>query len=333
MLISWPCSEVAEAPGDQTEIGEHSTKTRLWVTFTGRMLSVAIALEPPAQAASAVEAVAQSCERAIGAGRCRVAEDVPSASVVTWYAVVVVDPESSALSIQFRDRNASGALIETRELTFSERDSNASRWASAGAVIAAFVAARDSAAEPPPPPPPPAEPLPPPAPARSVAWNVDLALFSGTALDDGDYRWGALGRGYVALPQAPAVLGVASLRYSERPGDLSLAWWSASCGLGARAHVTAFSAELTGEVAFERLLLQAEAPATSETDEVVQNRFGGRLSVNLALGFASHLALVGGAEVTAMRPSISISVGDDDVGRVPAVGYGFSAGLRFGYGD
>ena len=299
------------------------------------MLSVAIALEPPAQSAAAVEAVAQSCERAIGAGRCRVARDVTSASVVSWYAVVVVDAETSVLSIQFRDRNENGALIETRELTFSERDSSASRWASAGAVIAAFVAARDSAAEPAPPaPPPPLAPSPPPPPPPPpVAWNVDLALFSAAALDDDQYRWGALGRGYVALPQAPAVLGVASLRYSERPGELSLVWWSASCGLGARARAAAFSAELTGEVAFERLHLQAESPSSAEQDEVSQNRFGGRLSVNLALGFSEHLALVGGAEVTAMRPSISITVGDDDVGRVPAVGYGFSAGLRFGYGD
>src|SRR5688572_27001994 len=125
------------------------------------MLSVAIALEPPAESASAVEAVAKSCEQAIGAGRCRPATGLAGATVVTWYAVIVVDPETSALAIQFRDRNENGALIETRSLSFSERDSNESRWASAGAVIAAFVAARDSAAEPPPPPPPrPAPPAP-----------------------------------------------------------------------------------------------------------------------------------------------------------------------------
>jgi hypothetical protein len=300
------------------------------------MLSVAIALEPPAESASAVEAVAKSCERAIGAGRCRPAAGLAGGTVVTWYAVVVVDPETSELAIQFRDRNASGALIETRALSFSERDSSESRWASAGAVIAAFVAARDSAAEPPPPPPPrpaPAAPLAEPPAPRSVAWNVDLALFSGSALDSGPQRWGALGRGYVALPQAPSVLGLLSLRYSERPGDLSLVWWSASCGLGARAHASAFSAELTGELAFERLELEAEEQATAEHDQVSQNRFGGRLSVNLGLDLWSHLALVAGAEVTAMRPSIAISIADDDVGSVPAVGFGFSAGLRLGVWD
>src|SRR3954471_2758684 len=125
------------------------------------MLSVAIALEPPTEPA-VVQAVAQSCEDAIGEGRCRAALELSSASVVTWYALIrVEDPSLPWLKIEFHDRNPSGALIETRTLSFSERDTAASRWASAGAVIAAFVAARDAAGAPPPPPP---RPLPPPPP-------------------------------------------------------------------------------------------------------------------------------------------------------------------------
>jgi hypothetical protein len=299
------------------------------------MLSVAIAVEPPAESAPAVDLAVQSCERSIGSGRCRSAEGATTATVVAWYAVIAVDPETSAITIRFHDRNPQGILIETRALAFSERDNPESRWASAGAVIAAFVAARDSGAQlptlPPPSPPPPPEPAAAPAmPERPTAWNVDLALFSGSALDRGPLRWGALGRGYLALPQAPSVLGLVSLRYAERPGDLSLAWYGAGFGLGARARSEPFSAELTGEVAFERLRMEAEDPAQTGSDSASQNRFGGRLSVNLGLDLSSHLALVAGAEVAAMRPSIAILVADDDVGSVPAVAYGFSIGVRLG---
>src|SRR5262249_1016224 len=150
----------------------------------------------------------------------------------------------------FHDRSASGALIETRTLSFREQDPPASRWASAGAVIAAFVAARDSAATPPAPRPPPPPPPPPPAPApppHRLGWNLDLGLLAGPGLDRGPYRLGGLGRAYLALPQALRVLGLVSARYAERPGDLSLRWWSVSCGMGARVggHGAPVSAELT----------------------------------------------------------------------------------------
>ena len=302
------------------------------------MLSVAIALEPASESA-VVEQVARSCEEAIGEGRCRNALELSPAAVVTWYALIrVEDPNAPELKIEFHDRNAAGTLIETRALTFSERDTPASRWASAGAVIAAFVAARDAAGAPPIPASRP-RPLPPPQrptqqAAHELAWNVDLALFTGPGLDRGAYRWGGLGRAYVASPEAPGVLGLVSLRYAERPGDLALAWWSASAGLGARLgrRTTPLSVELTGELAFERFQMSAVDSASSRQEEAAQNRFGGRLSLNFAFNLASNLACVVGAEATALRPSVAISVGDGSAGRAPAVTYAFSAGLRFSAG-
>src|SRR4051812_47833123 len=104
------------------------------------MLSVAIALEPPSESAAA-RAITQSCQGAIGEGRCRDSAEVGPATVVAWYALVRVgDPSGPELRIEFHDRNRSGVLLETRALSFSERDSPETRWASAGAVIAAFVA-------------------------------------------------------------------------------------------------------------------------------------------------------------------------------------------------
>ena len=298
------------------------------------MLSVAIALEPPTEPA-VVQAVAQSCEEAIGDGRCRAAAELSPATVVTWYALIrLEDPSVPWLKIEFHDRNRAGALIETRTLSFSERDTPASRWASAGAVIAAFVAARDAAGatsprtRPLPPPPVPETPHP-------LAWNVDLALLTGPGLDKGNYRLGGLGRGYLALPQALRVLGLVSLRYAERPGDLALKWWSVSCGMGARlgGRTTPLSAELTGELAFERFMMSAVDEVSLRREEAAQNRFGGRLSVNVALNITSNLALVAGAEATALRPSVAITVGEDASGRAPAVGYAFSGGLRFFGGE
>ncbi len=301
------------------------------------MLSVAIAIEPPAEVA-AVRAVTQSCEEAIGEGRCPSAAELLPATVVAWYALIrTEDANLPELTIEFHDRSASGALIETRVMAFSERDNPKSRWASVGAVIAAFVAARDGAGTPTPRPRP--RPLPAPSvastPPEPLAWNVDLALFAGPGLDHGAYRLGGLGRGYVALPGAPGVLGLLSLRYAERPGALALTWWSAACGLGARlgGRTTPISAELTGEFVFERLLMSATDPLKSTPDDAAQNRLGGRLSVNLALKLVSRLAWVAGAEATALRPSVAVTVGHDDAGRAPAVGYAFSTGLRFSGGE
>ena len=161
-----------------------------------------------------------------------------------------------------------------------------------------------------------------------------MAALAGPGLDRGAFRLGGLGRGYLALPGAPGVLALASARYAERPGNLQLAWWSVSCGLGARlGRTTPLSAELTGELAFERLLMTATDAATAKEDDAAQNRFGGRLSVNLALKLVDHLAWVAGAEATALRPAVAIAVGQEDSGRAPAVTYAFSTGVRFSSGD
>jgi hypothetical protein len=300
------------------------------------MLSVAIAVEPPTDAV--VQVVAQSCEDAIGEGRCPDAAQLSPAEVVPWYALVrVEDPSALALKLEFHDRSASGTLIETRTLSFAERDPLASRWATVGAVIAAFVAARDSARAPPPASRP--RPLPPsgaaPKPSGTPGWDLDLAWLLGPGLDRGPYRFGGLGRGYLALPAARGVLGLLSLRYAEKPGDLELSWWSASCGFGGRLgrKTSSITFELTGEFAFEHLSMSAVDPSTNTRDSARQSRFGGRLSLNLALKVTHGLAWVVGAEVSALRPSVVISVGPDASGRLPAVSYAFSTGLRLSGGD
>jgi hypothetical protein len=300
------------------------------------MLNVAVAIDFPTESAqAAVQTVSRSCEEALGEGRCPAAADLKPAAVVTWYAVIHSDdPDLSRMRVEFRDRSADGVLIETRTLTFSEHDNIKSRWASAGAVIAAFVATRDGPRGAPSSshreletPPEWAGQTP-----RGPVWGFDLALLAGPGIDPGPYRLGGLLRGFVGIvPRVPGVLGVMSLRYASRPGDLDVTWLSASLGMGARVggQTSPLSAELTGELAFERMLLSAENPLTGHRDSDAQNRFGGRLGVNFAWAAWPTLSFLVGAEATAMRPALSISVADTKVGREPLASFGLSAGIRF----
>jgi len=300
------------------------------------MLTVAIAVEPPTQPVAAEQAVAKSCQAALGRGRCQAESELLPAAVVAWFAVVRVDDgEPGRLTIEFHDRSRGGVLIESRTLDFDAASTTDSRLASAGAVIAAFVAARQQGGGDEPVRPPPRAvveerpPAPPPEPARGPWWNVDLAAFAGPALESGPYRLGGLGRVIVSLPEAPGVLGLVSGRYAERPGELNLTFWSAACGFGARVGAPSgwISAELTGELAFERMIALARDGGGRE-EQREQNRLGGRLSVTSAWSITDSLAFLLGAEASVLRPTVSITVGGDTVGRVPAVSYALSSGLR-----
>ncbi len=241
------------------------------------------------------------------------------------------DAEGSRIRIEFRDRSLTGTLVETRDLVFSERDAAESRWASAGAVIAAFVTARDApeaasgGARP-------AELRIPPLPAEAaVAWGCDLAFVTGPGLDRGAYRAGALGRGFVGLARAPNVFGALSFRYAQRAGDLDVTWMSASAGMGARADLreTPVSLELLGELVVERIAIVGRNVTTGHEGSSAQNRFGGRLGSNVALRIWRGLAFLLGAEASVLRPSVEITFLDAPAGRVPALQFAASAGVRF----
>jgi hypothetical protein len=295
------------------------------------MLSVAIATDIPGETGRAAPIVSKSCEAAVGAGRCPLAQGLAASNIVAWYAIVRADDaEGSRIRIEFHDRAATGALVDTRELAFSDRDNADSRWASAGAVIAAFVAARDT--------PDAASPiarspeirLEPPHDVHETRWGVDLALATGPGLDRGAYRLGGLARGFVGLPRLPNLFGVLSLRYAARPGDLDLAWASGSLGIAVRSGNanSTLSVELLSELVVERMFVTGRNAATGHEGSAAQNRFGGRLGVNTAVGVWRSVAFVLGAEASALRPSVDVTFLDAKVGREPIVEFAFSAGLR-----
>ena len=293
------------------------------------MLNIAIVTDVRGEDARSAPIVSKSCEAAVGTGRCPLARDLGASSVVAWYAIVRADEtEGSRLRIEYRDRSAQGALVETRDLVFSERDSSDSRWASAGTVIAAFVAARDApvAAQPASRP---IEPIAAPSEAK-VPWGFDLALVTGPGLDRGGYRLGALGRGFIGWPNAPNVFFALSLRYAQRPGDLDVSWASASAGIGARTggRAATATAELLGELVVERMFVSGRNDLTGHEASSAENRFGGRLGVNGALALWRGLSFVLGGEVGVMRPSVDITFLDARVGRAPNLEFGLSGGLR-----
>jgi hypothetical protein len=295
------------------------------------MLSVAIAIDVPGETGIAAPIVSASCEAAVGAGRCPIARNLEPSSIVAWYAVVRSDdPTGTRMKVELHDRSAFGVLVETRELAFGEHDKSESRWASVGAVIAALVAARDSTEHAPPARP--AEPpAPPPLEAHQAPWAIDLLALTGPALDRGPFRWGASVRGFVGFPRAPAAIATMSLRYAQRAGDLDLAWVSGSAGIGARIGDgdAPLGFDLTGELVYERMSITGRDDATAREASTQQNRFGGRLSVHSAVRVWQSLAVVVGADVSALRPAVDISFLDARAGREPSIAFALAAGIRY----
>ncbi len=181
---------------------------------------------------------------------------------------------------------------------------------------------------------PPARPAELPAPsleAHPAPWAIDLLAVTGPALDRGPFRWGGSVRGFVGFPRAPAVIATMSLRYAQRAGDLDLAWVSGSAGIGARIGDGAapLGFDLTGELVYERMSITGRDDATAREESTQQNRFGGRLSVHSAMRVWQSLAVVVGADVSALRPAVDISFLEERAGREPSVAFALAAGVRY----
>jgi hypothetical protein len=293
-----------------------------------------VALDVPADLAPSVaDAVASSCQNAIGAGRCTLSHKLEASTSVAWYAVIRVDDgEQAKLRIEFRRRSATGEMVAERALAFSARDVPENRWASAGLVVAGLVAAQDASA--PNPPPTKREKSEPPHERRSprppgLAWGADAGAVFGQGLQRGAYRVGAFGRGWVDAASS-GMIGAVGVRFAEREGTTSLTWWSASAGFGARlgSGRNLVNAELLGELVFERLLVSTVDSSSGLEDRGGQNRFGGRLGANVTIRLARSLCFLGGADASAMTPPVDIQVRGTLEGREPPLRFAFTTGFR-----
>ena len=298
-----------------------------------RMLNVAISVDSDTDyGPRAVQVIAAACEEVIGEERCPAASDLAPGTVAAWYAVV--HPNDRALSsvrIEFRDRTADGVLIEERSLQFSSQDSQRSRLASVGSVIAALAAAREGAptraprrvAEPP------VVPLrlAAPPPIIDDEWALDLALLAAPTFGDGPYRLGGLARARLEFINRP--FAVISARYAAHPGNPSFAWWTLSAGVGARLgdQTASFKLELRGELVFERTEIAVSSGA--DADRAGQNGWGGRVGMDGVWATWRHCSVIFGVDGALVLPRINVVIADEPAIHVPAASLGLSLGLRF----
>ena len=80
---------------------------------------------------------------------------------------------------------------------------------------------------------------------------------------------------------------------------------------------------------YERMSITGRDDATAREASTQQNRFGGRLSVHSAVRVWQTLAVVVGADVSALRPAVDISFLDARAGREPSIAFALAAGIRY----
>jgi hypothetical protein len=294
----------------------------------------AVAINVPPDLSPAVAQIAVNrCESAIGRRRCPLASDVDDSVAIHWYAVVRAEEGlPPRLQIDFRERSLSGPLLAQRTLFFSDRDALQSRWASAGLVIAALVTETEEL-----------EALSTPAsaqvateqptavPRRSIPFGFDAGFVTGPGLQNGGYRVGAFGRGWIGLSAAaPEALVVAGFRYAERPGDASLTWLTLSLGAGIRIGKRSdpVNAEMTSVLLLERVLATAFDPSSGRSDSGGVTRFGGSIGADVAATLWKDLRILIGADVSALTPPVNVEVKGVSVGREPGLRFALTAGLR-----
>ncbi|HEY3256995.1 MAG TPA: hypothetical protein VGJ91_23725 [Polyangiaceae bacterium] len=296
---------------------------------------------PPVEATAAARTL-ETCNAALGPGQCALAETNPGAeSAAHWYAVVRYGAQGQAkLTIELYEGNRGGNRVASSELEFKERDSPEERWASAGVVVAALVAAQpapQSGAEPKP-----ALPAPVPTawqavvnvqppPTRLPPWlRLDLGLTLGSEVPGASLRVGPLGRFGIAFSSVP-VFAFGSLAYtvqSSQGADLS--WLTGSLGAGLRLGFARQRAalELRGEAVLETLGIQATDGERSESAR--RARFGPRLGLDLSANLSKGWAVVAGAEAGVLGPRVVIDVAGQTQELPPFV-WGLISAVRYDF--
>jgi hypothetical protein len=289
------------------------------------MLNVAISVDSAVDyGPRAATVIAAACEEVIGKRRCPVASELPPGAVAAWYAVV--HPRDGALTrvhIEFRDRTADGVLIEQRDLTFSPGDSQDSRLASVGSVIAALAAAREGPVVPAP-----ETTLSASAPAdEAPAWAIDLAGLGAPDVDGGPSRVGAFARAERLL--GIHTLALASARAAMSPGNPSYSWLALGAGLGARLgdRSARLGFEVSGEGVFEHTGVSASRGGVH--DSLGQYGWGGRLGLDAVWEASRRWSALLGADATLVLPRINVVVADGNPIPLAFVTLGVWAGVRF----
>jgi len=297
---------------------------------------------PPVEAAAAARTLA-TCNAALGPRQCALAgSDFGAESQARWYAVVRYGSGGQVnLTIELYEGTREGTRVASSELEFKERDAPEERWASAGVVVAALVAAQTAiptSAEQTPvhaPLAPRAAALPtrPPSAPHSSSWVwVALGVTAGSEVRSAPLRVGPLGRLGVMFSNLP-VFAFTSSAYTLRSSKRTdLAWLTSSVGLGAQvrfAHQRA-ALEVRTEAVLESVGIQATDGARIESAR--RTRFGPRFGLDLSGYWAKNWALVVGAEAGALGPRVVIDVrGQPAAEELPPFVWGVLSGLRYDF--
>jgi hypothetical protein len=302
-------------------------------------MNFAVVVDVPPIEASAAASVLSTCNAALGAAHCAIAS--PEA-IGQWYAVVRFAPDQNTVfTIELHDGTANGTQVAASQLEFKDRDSERERWASAGVVVAALVAAQSEARREPPPKPTAPEPFPvraaapsarPAAPAERRRWiRLDLGATGGSENQHGAIRVGPLGRFGVAFSELP-VFALASAAYTVRAsGTPESTWFTGSLGFGVRIGFAQQrgALELRTEGVLESVSFHASDAARSQRAR--RTRWGPRLGLDVSGYLTKNLALVAGAEAAALHPGVDIAVGGSDVDRLPPLSWGFISLVRYDF--
>lgn len=304
-------------------------------------MNFAVVVDVPPIEASAAASVLSTCNAALGAQHCAIAGPDVSGQ---WYAVVRFAPEQSTVfRIELHDGTPSGTQVAASQLEFKDRDSERERWASAGVVVAALVAAQSAGeSEPPPktepakPAPlvtrPPLNPPPRPRPVEPPYWpRVDIGATLGSENQSRALRVGPLGRIGVAFAELP-VFALASAAYTVRgSGSPDSTWFTGSLGFGVRVGFMQQrgAVELRTEGVLETVRISASDDARSA--HARRTRFGPRLGLDLSGYLMKNLALVAGAEAAALHPAVQITVAGQNADRLPPFAWGFISLLRYDF--
>jgi len=301
-----------------------------------------VVVDVPSVQAAAAERALETCNGALGSGACALANEGGSAR---WYAVVRFDPERQAvLLIQLYDGNTEGERVASTQLEFKDRDSELERWASAGVVVAALVAAQSATAESEPAPepiqPPPPAPRPPPqalratqrearAPSPSIWARLDLGATGGSELSNGTLRFGPLARIQLAFADAPAFVCASGAYTIRGAGTPDLTWVTGSLGFGAHLGFAQqrLALELRAEAALESVSIHASNGARS--DNASRTRFGPRFGLDFGGYFRKNLGLFAGLEAAVLRPRVDINVSGADQAGLPPFSWGFISAVRY----
>jgi hypothetical protein len=305
-----------------------------------------IVIDPGALDPELARVTLESCTEATSPGQC--VADTPEATSEqpAWFARVIWDAAQLRARVEIRQGSRDAAPEHVREVEFSTADELPQRHRAVGLIVASYVVervrehereraaeqerAREQAAEQ----------------ARAAAAvaaeeaeararaepaaGVDLALLAGPGLDRGPARFGLALRGFARLFDGPIAAALA-LRAARRGGDVPVLWLGGGAGLLLHVQPDGFplAFETRAELAAERLSAAADDDATSMHDSDSVWRLGGLLGLELHLPLSSGFSLFAGGDLEWLRPSVSVEVGGQRVGKTPDLTASALIGVRW----